>query len=151
MVPRHILCVGTIVLRGDRCLLVRQAAGASLAGQWSIPWGYVDEAETPDVAAERETFEEAGVRVRAVGIAAVQVLPGDDGGIGIVFRAVAIDDGAPRPDQSETDDARFLSAAEIESLPVEGLCRQLALDALAGELGALLPASNSYDLPGWAR
>lgn len=44
----HPVCVGTISLKGDTCLLVRQATGASLAGQWSIPWGYVDEAETPN-------------------------------------------------------------------------------------------------------
>jgi ADP-ribose pyrophosphatase YjhB (NUDIX family) len=145
MVDRHVLCVGTLVIQGDACLLVRQSATASLAGRWSIPWGFVDEGETPDAAAERETLEEARVEVRVVGVAAVQVLPGE-AGVGIVFKADSVGQVMPRPDGSETDDARFLTADEINELPVESWCRQLALAALAGGLDLLRPSENPYDL-----
>jgi ADP-ribose pyrophosphatase YjhB (NUDIX family) len=148
MVDRHVLCVGTLVVRDDTCLLVRQSASASLAGQWSIPWGFVDEGETPDAAAERETLEEAGVEVRVVGIASVQVLP-DEAGVGVVFKADAIGQVMPRPDGLETDHARFLTADEINELPVESWCRHLALSALAGRLDLLRSSANPYDLPGW--
>ena len=49
--PRIVVFVGTVVLRGERALFVRQARGHSLEGQWSIPWGAVDPEESPDVAA----------------------------------------------------------------------------------------------------
>jgi ADP-ribose pyrophosphatase YjhB (NUDIX family) len=147
--PRHSICVGTIVLEDNKCLLVRQASGASLAGRWSIPWGFVDDGETADVAAERETLEEAGVSVRVTGVVAVQTLPGAEGGIGLVFAAEAIDQGVPKPDGTETDEAMFLTAAEIRELPVEEWCGELALQTLAGALQSLAPADNPYDLPGW--
>jgi ADP-ribose pyrophosphatase YjhB (NUDIX family) len=40
--PNSVLCVGAAVRRDDRVLLVRQAAGHALAGQWSIAPGFVD-------------------------------------------------------------------------------------------------------------
>ena len=38
---RTMLCVGAVVLRGDRILFVRQTYG-KLKGMWSLPWGFVD-------------------------------------------------------------------------------------------------------------
>jgi ADP-ribose pyrophosphatase YjhB (NUDIX family) len=59
--PRNVVCVGAVVLQGERVLFVRQAQGHTLEGQWSIPWGIVDPGESPDAAALRETREESGV------------------------------------------------------------------------------------------
>lgn len=56
--PQTLLCVGAVVLRGDRVLLVRQAKGHPLEGPWTIPWGIVDSPEPPEVAVLRETLEE---------------------------------------------------------------------------------------------
>jgi 8-oxo-dGTP pyrophosphatase MutT (NUDIX family) len=55
------VCAGAVVLHEGRVLFIRQAPGHSLAGRWSIPWGLVDEGETPEDAALRETLEESGV------------------------------------------------------------------------------------------
>jgi ADP-ribose pyrophosphatase YjhB (NUDIX family) len=49
--PKMAVCVGAVVLHEQRILFIRQAKGHSLAGQWSIPWGIVDEGEAPENAA----------------------------------------------------------------------------------------------------
>lgn len=59
--PRMVVCVGAVVLQGERVLFVRQAQGHPLEGQRSIPWGIVEPGESPDAAALRETQEESGV------------------------------------------------------------------------------------------
>jgi 8-oxo-dGTP diphosphatase len=46
---------------GGRVLLVRRAPGATRAGYWSIPAGFVDAGEEVRAAAARELAEEAGL------------------------------------------------------------------------------------------
>jgi ADP-ribose pyrophosphatase YjhB (NUDIX family) len=53
--------VRAVVFRGDELLLVREAK----TGGWTLPGGWADVGDTPSEAAERETFEESGYRVRA--------------------------------------------------------------------------------------
>ncbi len=55
------LDVRMAVFRGDRVLLVRERQD----GRWSLPGGYIDVGNSPVEAAVRETWEEAGVHVRA--------------------------------------------------------------------------------------
>ncbi len=55
------LDVRMAVFRRDRVLLVRER----MDGRWSLPGGYVDVGDSPADAAVRETWEEAGVQVRA--------------------------------------------------------------------------------------
>ncbi len=52
--PKMAVCVGAVILQGEKVLFIRQAPGHSLAGQWSIPWGLVDEGVTPEDAAATE-------------------------------------------------------------------------------------------------
>ena len=58
------VAVGTVVIRDGAVLLVRRAKAPS-EGLWAIPGGSVELGETLQQAAERELFEETGVRVRA--------------------------------------------------------------------------------------
>ena len=37
-----VVCVGVVVRHGDRILLVRQSKGHSLEGQWTVPWGHLE-------------------------------------------------------------------------------------------------------------
>ena len=69
--PRIVVCVGTVVLRENRALFVRQAKGQSLEGKWSIPWGVVEPGESPDNAALRETGEEGGITAEIEGLLGV--------------------------------------------------------------------------------
>ena len=122
--------MGAVVLLDDRVLFIRQAPGHSLEGQWSIPWGIVEPGESPAEAAARESHEEAGVDVRVEGLLGIQDLP-ESGWLAIAFLC-RYRYGEPTPDGRETDDARFLTRAEIERLeePFEPWCKWLVLQVL---------------------
>ncbi len=53
--------VRAVVFRGEELLLVREAR----TGGWTFPGGWADVGDTPRGAAERETLEESGYRVKA--------------------------------------------------------------------------------------
>ena len=131
--PKMAVCVGAVVLREQRILLIRQAKGHSLAGHWSIPWGLVDEGETPEDAARRETVEESGVTAAVDGLLGIQNLP-SPGWIGIIFACHAVAGGLT-PDGVETDRAAYFSLEDILSFDetIEPWCKWLALRVLSGK------------------
>jgi ADP-ribose pyrophosphatase YjhB (NUDIX family) len=143
---RASLCVGAVVLHGDAVLFVRQSPGHSLAGRWTIPWGALENGESPAQAAVREAAEEAGVHVSIDGFLGVQSIPAPwTGQVALLFRCRHIS-GVPTPDGHETDRARYLDANELASFgePVEPFCSWLALQVLAKRLRAL---TNLEDNP----
>jgi 8-oxo-dGTP diphosphatase len=130
------LYVGAVVRRGDEVLLVRQAPGHALAGQWTIPWGHVDAGESPMAAALRETLEEGGVEAEVEGLLGVQELPAPlAGGVGLVYLCRHIG-GDLVPRDSETDAAGYFSLEALDALPEkkepwsEWLMRRLFAGAL---------------------
>lgn len=145
--PRHVICAGAVVTKGDQVLLVRQAQGHPLEGQWSIPWGFVDEDEFPDAAARRETLEESGVEAEIIGLIGIQELHGQ-GWIAIVFHCKHIQ-GAPTADrEGETDRAGFFSLEEIDMLrdPIEPWCEWIVRRMLEGKHTVIpLETENPYD------
>ena len=143
--PKMAVCVGAIVLRGERALLVRQAPGASMAGSWSIPWGVVDEGEWPEAAVVREVREEGGIVAEVEGLLGIQNLP-REGWIGILYLCRHVR-GEPACDGVETDRAAYLSLAEIDALaePVEDLSGWMARRVLRGEHRVVPPErANPY-------
>lgn len=58
------VAIGAVVIRNGAVLLVRRSKPPS-EGLWAIPGGSVELGESLQQAAERELFEETGVRVRA--------------------------------------------------------------------------------------
>ncbi len=113
---KTIVCVGTVVRRADEILLVRQSAGHSLEGQWTIPWGQVDQGESPTAAALRETKEESGIIAEVEGLLGIQELPEPwTGMIGILFLCRHLD-GEPEPDKRETDAAAYFDRDAFEKL-----------------------------------
>ncbi len=54
--------VSTVVYHGDSLLLCRRAEKPSI-GKWNLPSGFLEQSETLEMAAARETIEETGVRV----------------------------------------------------------------------------------------
>ena len=64
-VTPKVICRAAVFDDQDRILLVREVAD----GRWTLPGGWIDVGESPAAAAERETLEEAGYRVRAVKLA----------------------------------------------------------------------------------
>lgn len=130
-----VVCAGAVVVRADQILLVRQAMGHQLEGQWTIPWGRVDVGESPSIAAVREAEEESGVLASVAGLIGVQELPPPwEGWIGLIYFCNHLS-GTPRPDGRETDDARFFSHADLDLLsePVERWCYWLSMRILAGK------------------
>lgn len=144
--PKIVVCVGAVVLQGERALFVRQAKGHPLEGQWSIPWGVVDPEESPDTAALRETVEEGGVTAYIEGLLGVQNLR-REGWVAIVFLCRHVS-GTPVSDGGvETDKARYFSLEEMEAFdePFEPWCEWLVRRVLMGEYHVIPPEeSNPY-------
>jgi len=131
--PKMVVCVGAVVLQNKSVLFIRQAEGHSLAGQWSIPWGVVDDEEAPEDAALRETYEESRIKAEIDGLLGIQNLP-QGGWLGIVFLCHHVE-GNPVADGVETDRAAYFSLAEMDSFeePFEPWCEWLARRVLTGK------------------
>jgi ADP-ribose pyrophosphatase YjhB (NUDIX family) len=143
--PRPVVCVGAVVLRGNRALFVRQAKGHALAGQWSIPWGLWDAAEPPEAAALRETQEEGGITAEIKGLLGVQNLRRERW-VALLFLCRHVE-GEPVPDGFETDSAAYFSLAQMDAFeePFEQWCEWLVRRVLSGQYH-LVPvvADNPY-------
>lgn len=128
--PKLFVCVGSVVLKNEQVLFIRQAKGESLEGKWSIPWGFVESNETPEDAAIRETFEESGIHAKVDGFLGFQNLP-QTGWIGLVFLCHHLE-GVPKADNIETDMAVYFSKNELLNMdqPIEQWCRWIALRVL---------------------
>jgi mutator protein MutT len=136
-----VICVGAVVLQDHCILLIRQAPGHSLAGQWSIPWGIVDNGETPEDAVLRETLEESGITAMVSGLLGIQNLSTQDW-LGIIFLCQHIA-GAPAPDGVETDKAAYFSLTDLDAFsePIEPWCEWLVRRVLAGQY-TIIPAQH---------
>jgi ADP-ribose pyrophosphatase YjhB (NUDIX family) len=107
--------VRAAAFRDQKILMVRER----IDGGWTMPGGWADVGDTPSEAAERETWEEAGFRVRTFKIVGVydanRVNPLE------VFHAFKIVflcnivDGAARPSQ-ETSEVAFWGEDEIPAV-----------------------------------
>lgn len=143
--PQFFVCVGSVVIKDNKVLFIRQATGESLEGQWSIPWGFVDSNETPEEAAIRETLEESGIQAQVTGLLGFQNLP-QPGWIGIVFLCHHVE-GDPKGDGIETDRAAYLNKKELKNLndPIEPWCEWIAHRVL-GNNATVIPAepNNPY-------
>lgn len=118
--------VGTVVLDGDRVLLVKRGRPPAL-GKWSVPGGLVDLGETTAEAARREVREECGIGVRLVGIAGVvdRVIRDDSGRVR--YHYVLVDYAAhPEGGALQAGD----DAAEVRWVPVAEVARYDATDGL---------------------
>jgi ADP-ribose pyrophosphatase YjhB (NUDIX family) len=139
--------VGAVVVNTDKVLFVRQAYGNE-KGQWSIPWGFVEgnkpdgSLEPPDIAAIRETQEEAGVIAEVEGLLGIQSQRDVQGKlqVNLLYLCHHIS-GEPTPDNQETDKAAYLSLHEIETLdePVLEFCKWIARRVLCGEHHVIPP------------
>ena len=145
--PKVAVCVGAVVLQGKSVLFIRQAEGHSLAGQWSIPWGLVDNEESPEDAALRETFEESGIKAEIDGLLGIQNL-NRPGWLGIVFLCHHVE-GKPVSDGIETDKAAYFALDEIDTFeePFEPWCEWLARRVLKGECTPIPCEPNNPYLP----
>ena len=132
-VPR--VAVGAVVLKDGKVLLVKRRDPPN-AGQWAIPGGTIRLGETLQQAAEREIFEETGIRIRAEApIYIFDVIDRDPKGR-TRYHYVIADvlarylDGEPAA-RDDALDARWLGPEDLERLPVNAT----TLDLLRTTLG----------------
>jgi len=104
------------VLRGDRILAIRQAAGHPLEGLWTFPWGRLEPGESPSAAALREAREEAGVVAEIRGLIGVQEMPAPWVGWNAFVYLCDHVSGEPTPDNRETDASQYLSLKDLDLL-----------------------------------
>lgn len=101
-----------LAVRGDRCLLGRQAHFAP--GMWSCLAGFVEPGESMEEAARRETLEEAGIRCGRVRYFASQPWPFPSS-LMIGCHAEAISEDIV-VDRDELEDARWFSRDEAATM-----------------------------------
>jgi len=144
---QRLICVGAVVVRIDAALFVRQSPGHSLAGQWTIPWGTLEDNERFSEAVIREIADESGIRATVDGLLGVQAIPPPWAGqVALLFRCRHVS-GELTPDGRETDAAKYFTAAELLQLaePIEPFCRWIALEVLSGRVKTLAsPLGNPY-------
>lgn len=134
--PRTSVAVGAAVRKENTVLFIRQTYGI-YKGLWCFPTGFVNLGERPDRAALRETQEEAGIAASLDGLLSVSMIDWEgDVQLYIVF-SCQHHSGKPIPDGVECDGAAYLTWSDLESLPVEPLCKELAQRILQGEARTL--------------
>jgi ADP-ribose pyrophosphatase YjhB (NUDIX family) len=132
------------LFRGSDVLLVRERQD----GLWALPGGYVDVGDSPAEAAERETFEEAGVEVRAARLAGIfdyRLQPAAPPMLFHVHKLVFVGhaigaSSEPRPGPDVLD-ARFFS---LDALPELSEARTLALHIRSARERALDPSKPTH-------
>jgi 8-oxo-dGTP diphosphatase len=123
------VAVGAVVFKDRRVLLVRRGK-APAWGQWAIPGGSVHLGETLQQAAEREIWEETGIRIAAGYPVYVFDVVDRDGQGRIRYHYVIVDmdatyqGGAIRPGDDALD-ARWVAAEELAALEVSLPTRRL--------------------------
>lgn len=126
------LGVGAVVFHQNRILLVKRANPPS-AGQWAIPGGKIKLGETLQQAAEREIFEETGIRIRAGEPVFAFDLIQHNAQAECQLHYVVVDlaaeylDGEPVA-ADDASDARWIAADELKDLPVNVITLNLLRD-----------------------
>ncbi|MCA9494272.1 MAG: 5-formyltetrahydrofolate cyclo-ligase [Myxococcales bacterium] len=100
-------------IRDGRVFAVRRGAGKARAGLWELPGGKVEPGEDDAGSLVRELFEELGIRASVTGALERSIHAYDDVTVQLEGLLVHSED-APR--LTEHDDARWLSAAELDDV-----------------------------------
>ncbi|MHA1412836.1 MAG: NUDIX hydrolase [Promethearchaeota archaeon] len=122
--------VGILLIRDNSLLLVKRKFDPD-AGYWSIPGGHVELGERVEHAAEREGFEETGIKVKISKLAGIidKIMRDDNGEI--IYHYVLINyfvdqvEGDPNQEPRAQDDA-----LEAKFVPFEDLKNYKLTDSL---------------------
>jgi 8-oxo-dGTP diphosphatase len=124
-----------VVLREGCVLLIERGIEPHL-GHWSLPGGVIDEGESAEAAAVRETMEETGLVVAEVRGLGVVTGPLTGRGHGVFLCAVV--GGGLRACPPEVTDVRWVPYEGLRELMVPGFIREFlgSLDLGALEAGS---------------
>lgn len=132
---RPIVGVGAVIIDRDRVVLVKRGS-PPLQGEWSIPGGVVELGETLRAAAERETFEETGLRVKAGEVLEVldRIVPGKAGAPQYHYVLIdflcAVQDGELRAG-GDAADVRWAAESELSGYKLEAPAMQVIRKAFS--------------------
>lgn len=116
------VAVGGVVIHQNKVLLVLRGQPPA-EGQWAIPGGSVNLGETLQAAAEREVFEETGLRVKAgkTIFAFDKIVRDDDGRVKYHYVILDLEAELLDPHQSlmAGDDARDVGWFSLEDIETQ--------------------------------
>jgi 8-oxo-dGTP diphosphatase len=115
---RRIPCVGAVIKDPAGRLLLIKRGHEPGAGLWSLPGGRIEPGETDRQALVREVLEETGLRVDCGALLGTADLPGPDGAVIHVGDYLAVVTGGELAAGDDAADARWVTAAEMEALPL---------------------------------
>lgn len=116
-------CAGAIAFDASgRLLLIRRGQEPS-AGTWSVPGGRCLPAESAAAACVREVAEETGLTVRTVRWVGQVQRPGPDGIRYLIDDFECVPVGGRLRAGDDAADARWVSRAEFDTLPLAPLLR----------------------------
>jgi len=120
------VAVGVLVEKDGKVLLTRRVNDPE-KGKWSLPAGFMDAHETPELAAERECLEETGLHVKVTGL--VDVLGGREHPSGadvfMLYRAAIL--GGDLNAGDDADWVGFFARNELPPLAFKTTRKALAL------------------------
>jgi 8-oxo-dGTP pyrophosphatase MutT (NUDIX family) len=115
--PTHVTSSAIVV--GPRGVLLHRHKRLDM---WLQPGGHIDEGETPEQAAVRETLEETGLTpIGEPEFVHVDVHPGPRGHTHLDLRYLIHTDGNPRPAEGESQDVRWFTWDEALAMADAGL------------------------------
>jgi len=102
-----------VILHGGRVLLIKRGVEPH-KGHWCPPGGVIDEGESPEEAAVRETREETGLDVRVLEKLGEVLGPVTGRYLGVFL--CAVEGGVLDPSEPETSEARWFPYEELHRL-----------------------------------
>jgi len=121
------VAAGVLVEQNSKVVLVRRVFPPA-EGRWSIPAGFVNARENPEVAAVRECLEETGLRVRLTGLA--NLIYGREHPRGadlmLIYHAEVIDGQLQAGD--DADEVGYFSRDALPPLAFRATCVALGVD-----------------------
>jgi 8-oxo-dGTP diphosphatase len=109
-VPRRLEIAVAVIERDGQFLIAQRPPGVPLAEFWEFPGGKIEAGESPEAAAARECWEEAGLEIRITGSYAVATHDYEHAALRLHFlSATLVGDAAPLPSRF-----RWVSASELD-------------------------------------
>jgi 8-oxo-dGTP diphosphatase len=130
-----LLGVGAVVLRRGKVLLVCRAQ-EPCKGEWTFPGGLVELGETLREAAERETYEETGIHIRAGEVLEVvdSLVKGTGGRLRFHYSIIDVVckylSGSARAGD-DVSEVAWVPVNEALRMPLAGVTRQVLKKALS--------------------
>ena len=121
-------CGGALLVHDGRLLLARRAIEPFI-GCWDVPGGFCDLREHPRDAAERELFEETGLRGRATRLIGMWLddYTGGEVCLNIYYEMEPVGDLEPNADSHEVAELRWFAPGELplDDISFPAHCREL--------------------------